>query len=98
MTGTDFDEVAWIRRLGAALEDIAASATPKYAPLPPMPMGIRPIGEYDSALRLGYQRLAVRAKHDRTAGKQFNESHLPVLRRSRSRALACKIAPICLIP
>ena len=76
MTGTDFDEVAWIRRLGAALEDIAASATPKYAPLPPMPMGIRPIGEYDSALRLGYQRLAVRAKHDRTAGKQFNESHL----------------------
>ena len=76
MIHADFDEADWIRRLGAALEDIATRATPRYAPLPPMPTGIRPIGEYDSVLRLGYQRLAARAKHDRTAWKRFNESHL----------------------
>ena len=42
----------------------------------PPRQGIRPIGEYDSALRLGYRNLAARAKDDRTAWKQFNESHL----------------------
>ena len=76
MTDTDFDEAAWIRRLGTALEDVAANATPQYSPIPPMPTGICPIGEYDSALRLGYRNLAARAKRDRTAWKQFNESHL----------------------
>ena len=76
MTDTNFDEAAWIRRLGAALEDAAANATPRYSPIPPMPTGIRTIGEYDSALRLGYRNLAARAKEDRTAWKQFNESHL----------------------
>ena len=76
MTDTDFDEAAWIRRLGTAMEDVAANATPQYSPIPPMPTGIRPIGEYDSALRLGYRNLAARAKEDRTAWKQFNESHL----------------------
>ena len=76
VTHADFDEADWIRRLGAALEHVAAKATPRYSPVPPMPSGIRPIGEYDSALRLGYQRLAARATQDRTAWKQFNESHL----------------------
>ena len=76
MTRADFDEADWIRRLGAALEDVAANATPRYSPMPPMPTGIRPIGEYDSALRLGYRHLAARAKHERTAWKQFNDSHL----------------------
>ena len=41
-----------------------------------MPVGIRPIGEYDAALRLGYQRLAAQAKHDRTAWRQFHKSNL----------------------
>ena len=76
MTDTDFDEASWIRRLGTALEKVAANAMPQYSPIPPMPTGIRPVGEYDSALRLGYQRLAARAKHDRTAWKRFNKSHL----------------------
>ena len=50
MTDTDFDEAAWIRRLGTALEDVAANAMPQYSPIPPMPTGIRPIGESDSEL------------------------------------------------
>ena len=49
VTDTDFDEAAWIRRLGTALEDVAANAMPQYSPIPPMPTGIRPIGEFDSA-------------------------------------------------
>ena len=76
VTHADFDEADWIRRLGAALEDVAANATPQYSSIPPMPTGIRPIGEYDSVLRLGYRHLAARAKHDRSAWKQFNESRL----------------------
>ena len=60
----------------AALETVAANARPRYSPMPPMPLGIRPIGEYDSALRLGYPRLAARAKHDPAARKQFNNSNL----------------------
>ena len=78
MTHADFDEADWIRRLGTALEDVAANATPRYSPIPAMPTGIRPIEEFDSALRLGYRHLAERAKHDRTAWKQFNKSHLEV--------------------
>ena len=76
MTRTNFDEGDWIRRFGAALETVAANARPQYSPMPPMPLGMRPIGEYDSALRLGYRRLAARAKHDPAAWKQFNDSNL----------------------
>ena len=46
MTRTNFDEGDWIRRFGAALETVAANARPRYSPMPPMPLGIRPIGEY----------------------------------------------------
>ena len=76
MTRTSFDEWDWIRRFGAELETVAANARPQYSPMPPMPLGMRPIGEYDSALRLGYRRLAARAKHDSAAWKQFNDSNL----------------------
>ena len=76
MTRTNFDEEDWIRRFGAALETVAATARPQYSPMPPMPLGMRPIGEYDSALRLGYRRLAARAKHEPIAWKQFNDSNL----------------------
>ena len=76
MTPTNFDEGDWIRRLAAAVERVAANARPSYSPIPPMPLGIRPIGEADAALRLGYQRLASRAKHDPTAWTQFRKSSL----------------------
>ena len=76
MTRTNFDEGDWIRRFGAALETVAANARPRYSPMPHMPLGMRPIGEYDSALRLEYRRLAARAKHDPAAWKQFNDSNL----------------------
>ena len=78
MALTDFDEVTWIKRLGVALEDVAAKARPLYSPQPPELMGILPIGLAESILHQGYRSLAARAKHDATAMKQFNESHLSV--------------------
>ena len=42
MAPTNFDDAAWIRRLGVALEDVAANATPQYSPHPPELMGILP--------------------------------------------------------
>lgn len=39
MVPTDFDEVTWIQRLAAALEDVAAKARPLYSPQPPELMG-----------------------------------------------------------
>ena len=76
MTGLNFDEEDWIRRLGSTLERIVANARPSYSPMPPMPAGIRPIGEIDAVLWHGYRRLAARAKHDPTAWRQFHKSHL----------------------
>ena len=76
MTRTSFDEGDWSRCLGAALEEVAANARPQYSPMPPMRLGIRPAGEYDVALRLGYRNLAERAKQDPTAWKRFRESNL----------------------
>ena len=72
----DFDEAAWTERLGAALEQVAAEARPRYSPLPPLRLGIRPAGEELEVLRRGYHDLAVRAKHDPSALRQFNESSL----------------------
>lgn len=72
----DFNEAAWIERLAAALEEVAAEADPSYSPPPPIKLGIRPIGEYQSVLRRGYRELAARAKHDPVASKQFEESRL----------------------
>ena len=76
MTHPDFNEAAWIERLAAALEQVAAEAEPSYYPPPPAMPGPRPIGEYWSALHRGYRALAARAKHDPTASIHFKESHL----------------------
>ena len=76
MTHTDFDEANWIRRLGDALEAVAANARPSYSPLPPETMRSGPIDEYWSALHRGYRDLAARAKHDPAAARQFKDSPL----------------------
>ncbi len=76
MTHQDFNEAAWIERLAAALEQVAAEARPSYSPLPSdIPRSGR-IDEYWSALNRGYRALAARAKHDPSALIQFKESHL----------------------
>ena len=76
MTHPDFNEAAWIERLAAALERVAAEARPSYSPLPPdIPRSGR-IDEFWSALHRGYRALAARAKHDPAASLQFEESHL----------------------
>ena len=76
MTHPDFNEAAWIERLAAALERVAAEARPSYYPLPAdIPRSGR-IDELWSALHRGYRALAARAKHDPAASLQFEESHL----------------------
>ena len=62
MTGTNFDAAAWIRRLGAALEDVASNATPQYSPQPPELNGILPIELAESLRHQGYRSLAARAR------------------------------------
>lgn len=76
MAHPNFNEGVWIGRLAAALEQVASEAEPSYSPPPPMKLGIRPIGEYRSALDRGYRDLAARAKYEPAASKQFEESHL----------------------
>ena len=76
VTQPKFNEAAWVERLAAALEQVAAAAEPSYSPPPPVIPGPRPIGEYWSALHRGYRALAARAKHDPTALIQFKESRL----------------------
>ena len=78
MTHPDFNEAAWIERLAADLEQVAAEAEPSYSPPPPAIHGLRPVGEYWSALHRGYRSLAERAKHDPTASIQFKASRLRV--------------------
>ena len=43
MTHPDFNEAAWVERLAAALEQVAAEARPSYSPPPPSIPGLRPI-------------------------------------------------------
>ena len=69
-----FDETAWIERLAAALEHVAAEARPSYDPLPTELGGYDSPEERQSALRRAYRALAARAKHDPTASIQFKES------------------------
>ena len=76
MTHLDFNEEAWIARLAATLEHVAAEAEPSYSPLPPdIPRSGR-IDEFWSALHRGYRALAARAKYDPVASMQLKESHL----------------------
>lgn len=76
MTPTNFDEVAWIRRFGAVLEEVAANARPQYSPQPPEIRGVLPIKVARSLLHQGYRSLAARAKHDAASLRQFNKSRL----------------------
>ena len=76
MTHRHFDEAVWIERLAAALEHVAAEARPSYAPLPPDMPRSGPVDRYWSVLHRGYRDLAARAKHDASALRQFNDSHL----------------------
>ena len=76
MTHAGFNEAAWVERLGAALEHVAAEARPSYAPLPPEMPRSASIDEYWSVLHRGYRDLAARAKHDASALRQFNDSFL----------------------
>ena len=76
MTPPHFDEQAWIARLAAALEQVAAEAEPSYSPRPPDIPRSGPIDEYSSALHRGYRALAARAKFDPEAAVQFKESQL----------------------
>ena len=76
MTSTDFDEAAWILRLGVALEQVAAEARPHYSRAPADLPALGPIDDYRGALRSGYRALAERARHDAEAASQFEKSHL----------------------
>ena len=78
MTHSNFNDAAWIERLAAALEYVAAEARPSYSPLPPEIRGPGRIDEYWTVLHRGYRALAVRAKHDPTASVQFVDSYLQV--------------------
>ena len=78
MTQPDFNEAAWVERLAAALEQVAAEARPSYYPPPTELGGYGSPEERQSALRRAYCALAARAKHDPTASIQFKESYLQV--------------------
>ena len=78
MTHPDFDEAAWIERLAAALEQVAAEGRPSYYPPPTELGGYGSPEERQSALRRAYRALAAGAKHDPTASIQFKESYLQV--------------------
>ena len=78
MTYPNFNEVTWIERLAAALEQVAVEARPSYSPLPPAIPGVRPHGEHFAAIHDGYRALAARAKYDPLASKHFKESRLSV--------------------
>ena len=78
MTPPYFNKTAWIERLAAALEHVAAEAQPSYYPPPTELGGYRSSDERQSALNRAYRDLAARAQYDPTASIQFKESHLQV--------------------
>ena len=76
MTHSGFDPEAWIERLAAALEHVAAEARPSFYPIPTHAGGYGSSEERWSDLRGQYRALAARANHDPTASIQFRESYL----------------------
>ena len=78
MTPPYFNKTAWIERLAAALEHVAAAARPSYYPPPTELGGYRSSDERQSALNRAYRDLAAWAKYDPTASIQFKESYLQV--------------------
>ena len=73
--GTAFNAAAWIDRLAAALEDVAAQARPAF-PFAPETPHYGPLDEYWPNINQQYRDLAARAKHDPAAAKLFDESPL----------------------
>ena len=73
--GTAFNAAAWISRLAAALENVAAQARPSF-PFAPETPHYGPLDDYWPNINQQYQALAARAKHDPAAAKLFAESHL----------------------
>ncbi len=71
-----FDEASWIKKLGFALESVAAAATPQYETQSIRLRGSLPIQMAESIRHREYRSLAARAKHDAKALQQFNNSHL----------------------
>ena len=67
MAQSKFHEADWIKRLAAALEDVAPTARPQI----PDPPGYTRLISFDE-----YRALADRAKHDPDIRKIFEESHL----------------------
>lgn len=76
MTSPDFDEAAWIVRLGVALEQVAVEARPHYSPPVADLPASGPIDDYWGVLRSRYRALAERARHDAEAASQFEKSFL----------------------
>ena len=74
-SGTAFNAAAWISRLAAALENVAAQARPSF-PFAPETPHYGPLDEYWPNINQQYQALAARAKHDPAAAKLFAESPL----------------------
>ncbi|MXX38579.1 MAG: hypothetical protein F4Y91_22740 [Gemmatimonadetes bacterium] len=73
--GIAFNAAAWIGRLAAALEDVAAQARPAF-PFSPETPHYGPLEEYWPSIHRQYRELAARAKHDPTAAQLFAESPL----------------------
>ena len=73
--GIAFNAAAWIGRLAAALEDVAAQARPAF-PFSPETPHYGPLDEYWPSIHRQYRELAARAKHDPTAAQIFAESPL----------------------
>lgn len=73
--GTAFNAAAWIGRLAAALEEVAAQARPAF-PFAPETPHYGPLDDYWPNINRQYRDLATRAKHDPAAAQLFAESHL----------------------
>jgi hypothetical protein len=73
--GIAFNAAAWIDRLAAALEDVAAQARPAF-PFSPETPHYGPLDEYWPSIHRQYRDLAARARHDPAAAQRFAESHL----------------------
>ena len=73
--GTAFNAAAWISRLAAALENVAAQARPSF-PFAPETPHYGPLDDYWPNINQQYQALAARAKHDPAAAQIFAESPL----------------------
>ena len=83
-----FDEADWTKRLAVALEAVAADARPNCRSVADATLRAPgTVADYYSALRREYRALAVRAKDDPTARRQFHESNLWVHDTGEAKAI-----------